>query len=148
MTTDIQTTIRAQIIQAHKAGDVVAKEVLRVALGEIQLAEKGTATTDDDRAAAVKKVIKGINNTLENCGDRPDLVPNLKHEKETLEAVLKDFVPQTMSKEEIIQLLDGESFDAAMPEGKVMGLAMKKLKTAGKPIDPNLVKEVISVMRK
>ena len=62
--------IKRRITVAMKAHNTLEKEILRVALGEIQTAEsRGAATTDEMAAAVVRKLIKSNGETLASTTD-------------------------------------------------------------------------------
>ncbi len=52
--------IKKRMLDAMRAKDVVAKEILRVALGEIQTneARAGKPASDEEAAQVVKKLVK------------------------------------------------------------------------------------------
>ena len=132
--------IKRQITQAMRSGDTVARDVLRLALGEIQTAEarKNAPASDDDAAAAVRKLIKSNEETLAlaGSGDRAD---TLRREIEVLSVLL----PKQLSVDEIVAALasDHEAIRAAKSDGQATGVAMKRLKATGygqeKPVDSN-----------
>jgi uncharacterized protein len=119
--------IKRRIRQAMKDGNSVEKEVLRVALGEIQTTEaRGTgAMTEEAVAAVVRKLIKSNEETasLTDDGDR----------KRTLEqevVVLRSLLPQGMSIEAIVTALEPlrEAIRGSASDGQATGVAMKHLK--------------------
>ncbi len=93
--------IKLRIHAALKAGNTVEKEVLRVALGEIQTAEaRGTATTDESAAAVVRKLIKSNEETLAVTASEAD--------KRTLaeeNVVLASLLPKSLGVAEIAEAL-------------------------------------------
>jgi uncharacterized protein YqeY len=57
--------VKRRMMAAMKAGDVVRKEILRVAVGEITTNEaRGTVKTEDDERAIVRKLMKSNEETL------------------------------------------------------------------------------------
>src|SRR5690349_2487234 len=80
--------IKKRIATAMKGGDAVARDVLRVALGEIQTAEarKNAPATEEEAAAALRKLIKSNEETLAlSEGERAD---TLRKENEILSSLL------------------------------------------------------------
>ena len=57
--------IKRRMMAAMKAGNVVEKEVLRTALGELTMQDaRGLLKSDDDSAAIVRKLLKSNEETL------------------------------------------------------------------------------------
>ncbi|HVJ90798.1 MAG TPA: GatB/YqeY domain-containing protein, partial [Labilithrix sp.] len=119
--------IKSRIAGAMKAGDAVARDVLRLALGEIQTLEarKNAPASDDEAAAAVRKLIKSNEETLglTNEGERAAV---LRREIE----LLSELLPKRLSVEEIVAALASQhdSIKAAKNDGQATGIAMKHLK--------------------
>jgi uncharacterized protein YqeY len=128
----LKDEISRRIKQAMKDGNTVEKEVLRVALGDIQTAEsrEGEAPKDPDAAAlaVVRKLVKSITETAAQTADAAD--------KATLEAelvVLASLLPKSLSVDEIVKKLEGKQAEikAAPNDGAATGIAMKVLKAEG-----------------
>ena len=137
--------LRKQIAQAMRDHDDVAKDVLRVALGEIQTEEHRTnASLSDDRAVAlVRRLIKSNEETMAaSTGDR---AATLKRENEILSALL----PKRMSAEEIVAALSplADAIRGAKNDGQATGIAMKHLKTTGTHVDGGEVTEAVKRLR-
>ena len=119
--------IKRRMFAAMKAKNTVEKEILRVALGEIQTAEaRGEAVTDQTAIAAVKKLLKSNEESLALTTD-PESADVLRQEIE----ILKSILPQGLSVDQIVEAL-GEVQDAiksAKAEGPATGIAMKHLKS-------------------
>ena len=120
--------IKARITQAMKARNTVEKEVLRVALGEMQIAEtRAGALSDDEAAAIVRKLLKSNHETLGLTADA--------EQKQTLTqeiAILESLLPKTLSVDEIVTQLApvAEQLRAAKSSGQATGIAVKHLKSA------------------
>ena len=124
--------IRKRAAAAVKQGDSVARDVLRLALGEIQTADsRRTEPGGDGEAAAVlRKLIKSNDETLAALSPTGDeRIATLKHENEVLASLL----PQQLSVAQIIVALtaDTAAIQAAGSDGQAIGLATKRLKAAG-----------------
>lgn len=121
--------LKQRITAALKAGRTVEKEVLRVALGEIQIADaRGTAVTDESVSAVLRKLIKSNEETLGSTtieADKKQLVEE--------NVVLASLLPKSMGLEEIVAALAGihAEIKAAGNDGQATGVAMKLLKAAG-----------------
>lgn len=137
--------LKKRITQAMKDRDEVAKDVLRVALGDIQTQEHRTNKTmsDEEAIAVVRKLVKSNEETMAaSSGER---AATLKREIELLSALL----PKRMSVEEIAAALAGqrEAIRAAKNDGQATGIAMKHLKASGASFDGTEVAEAVKRVR-
>jgi len=138
--------IKKHIAAAMKSGDTVARDVLRLALGEIQTAEarKNGPLSEDEGIASVRKLIKSNEETLSLAGEG-DRATALRREIEVLSALL----PKSLSVDEIVAALASESdaIKAAKNDGQATGIAMKHLKAAGHVVDGKDVGAAIKKLR-
>jgi len=141
----LQERIKTQMLAALKGGRTVEKEILRVALGEIQTTEarKG-ALTDDDVSAIVRKLVKSNRETLD--------LSTSAEQKATLEqeiAILEALLPKGLDEDGLRAALAPqlEAIRAAGNDGQATGIAMKALKALGTPVDGKLVGEVVKKLR-
>lgn len=122
--------IKAQMFQAMKAGKVVEKEILRVAVGEIttEAARDGRKGNDEEAQAILRKLIKSNEESLSANED-----PAKKAVLEEENRILSAFLPQLLSVEEIVVALApvAASVKSSGNEGQATGVAMKHLKTTG-----------------
>mgnify|MGYP001150487266 CR=1 FL=1 len=137
--------IKKQITAAMKSGDTIARDVLRLALSEIQAAEarKNAPSTDDDAAAAIRKLIKSNEETLAlSEGDR---AATLRREIEVLSSLL----PKQLSVDEIVAALvsEHEAIKAAKSDGQATGVAMKYLRSTGAAVSGNDVAAAVKKIR-
>lgn len=148
----IAEAVRQQLVAAIKGDKDTEKAALRVLLGEIQTAEARQGSLSDEQAAnIVRKIIKNNNETLEVLRKNPSEQNNeLASRLETENRILEQFLPQTLSPEEISQLLFQSEIRpqiiAAKNDGAAMGVAMKFLKDKG-AVEGNVVKEVVAQLR-
>jgi hypothetical protein len=125
--------LKRRITVALKAGNVVEKEVLRVALGEIQIADaRGTAVTDELVSTVLRKLIKSNEETLASTvieADRQRLAEE--------NVILASLLPKSLGVEEIVAALAGihAEIKAAGNDGQATGVAMKQLKAAGAAVN-------------
>ena len=138
--------IKARTVAALKAKRDVEKEVLRVALGEIQTAaaRSNKALSDDEAAAIVRKLIKSNRETLELARDDEERRV-LSEEIQVLESLL----PKTLTEDEIVDAL-GAARDAirgAANDGQATGVAMKHLKAQGASVDGKTVAAAVKKIR-
>ena len=138
--------IKSQMFEAMKSKNLVAKEILRLALGEIQTAEarSGRVPTDDEAAAIVRKLIKSNNETLDAASDESTKT-QLAEEIKILEALL----PKTLDVDQIVEALSGtaDAIKAAGNDGQATGVAMKHLKTSGTAVTGKDVSQAVAKMR-
>ncbi len=138
--------LKKRVTQAMKEKDIVAKEVLRVALGEIQTAEArlARALTDEEAIAIVRKLVKSNEETLA-VANEPDHRFALEHENRVLAALL----PATLGEEAVVQALASQrdAILAAKSDGQAVGVAMKHLKAAGLTVDGNVVAASVKKIR-
>lgn len=142
----ILDTLKAQITQAMKAKDEVARDVLRLAASEVQKIEanSGKATTDEDVVLVLRKLVKSNEETLalSSDGARADA---LRREIEVLAALL----PKTMSVDEIAAALAPvkDALLAAKSDGQATGVAMKHMKGTGATFEGNDVAAAVKKLR-
>lgn len=139
--------IRARVLEASKSGDATTRDVLRLALGEIQTAEarKSAALSDDDAGALLRKLVKSNEETLGSLPAGDDRGPVLKREIEVLLALL----PAEATPEEVAAWLAPvtDAVRAAPSDGQATGVAMKHLKSSGKAAPGNVVSAAVKAIR-
>ena len=138
--------LKARIVLAMKANNQHERDTLKVALGEIQLAEtrKGKDLTEDEAQAAIKKVVKGNREMIAAVSD-PEVVQRM----ETEIALLSGLLPQTLTVEEITEHLApvGDAIRAAGNDGQATGVAMKHLKSGGHAVEGQSVAQAVKALR-
>ena len=138
-------TIQARLKDARKARREVEREILRVALGEIQTEEaRGTAMGDPEIERVLRKLIKSNGETLEATTNATQAAV-LREEIAILQALL----PQQLGIEQIVALLREVEADvrAAKADGQAIGVAMKHLKPKGVPVDGKDVLAAVKLLR-
>ncbi|MBS2019807.1 MAG: GatB/YqeY domain-containing protein [Deltaproteobacteria bacterium] len=127
--------IKKRAAEAVKGGDTVARDVLRLALGEIQTAEarKNAPLGEEDAAAALRKLIKSNEESLAALATDDARVATLKREIEVLTSLL----PAQLSVEQIVAALAPQldAIKAAKADGQATGIAMKHLKSTGASVN-------------
>jgi uncharacterized protein YqeY len=138
--------IKKQIASAMKSGDTIARDVLRLALGEIQTTEarKNALASDDEAAAAIRKLIKSNEETLGLAGEG-ERATTLRRENEVLSGLL----PKQLSVDDIVAALgsEREAIKAAKSDGQATGIAMKHLKSIGASVSGNDVGAAVKKLR-
>lgn len=142
----LKDEISRRIKQAMRDGNTVEKEVLRVALGDIQTAEarEGAKESDDTAIAVVKKLLKSVTETAAQTANPA--------EKATLEAeivVLASLLPKSLSVDALVAKLapKADAIKAAPNDGAATGIAMKALKADGVDANGKDVTEAVKKLR-
>jgi uncharacterized protein YqeY len=144
----MQEKIKEQIKDAMRAKDELRKEVLRgilTAFVNEVVAQRRTPQellSDDDALAVLKRLVKQRKDSAEQftAGGRPELA-----EKEINElAIIEEFLPQMMSREEIKKIALAKKAELGVTDksglGKFIGAVMKECKGQA---DGNDVKAVV-----
>ena len=137
--------MKKRMLLALKQGRAVEKEILRVAIGEIQTQEARGATPGDEGAVqVVRKLIKSGEETLGLATD-----PVQKNTLEEEIRVLRDYLPQSLGVDQIVDALAPvrEAIRAAGNDGQATGVAMKHLKGAGLSVQGKDVSEAVRKVR-
>ncbi|MDB4944641.1 MAG: hypothetical protein JWP97_4175 [Labilithrix sp.] len=139
--------IKKRTAVAAKSGDTVTRDVLRLALGEIQMAEarKNAPGTEEEAAAALRKLIKSNEESLAALPSGDSRVAALKQEIE----VLKSLAPAQLTVEQIALALAPveAAIKAASNDGQATGLAMKHLKSVGADVKGTDVGAAVKQLR-
>ena len=139
--------IKKRVAAAVKQQDSVTRDVLRLALGEIQTAEarKNAALSEEDAAAALRKLIKSNEETLGALPSGDERGPVLKREIEVLASLL----PAQMSPAQIVAALAAQvdAIKAAGSDGQTTGIAMKHLKASGAAVSNGDVTAAVKQIR-
>jgi uncharacterized protein YqeY len=139
--------LKKRVTAAVKQGDTVARDVLRLALGEIQTAEarKNAPLGEEEAVAALRKLIKSNEETLAALAPEDDRVAALKREIEVLGALL----PAQLSVVQIVAALDvaRDAIKAAGSDGQATGIAMKHLKAVGASVNGAEVTAAVKQLR-
>lgn len=134
----------ADLKQAMKSGDKDRVAVIRMARAAIKNAEiaKGHELDDSEVIDVLSKEVKQRNESIDELkkANRPDL---LEKEEKAL-SILKEFLPEQMSEEDIAEaarkVIDEVGATSPREKGKVMSKLMPELK--GKA-DGRLISEVV-----
>lgn len=139
-------TLKARITQAVKEKDEVARDVLRLAFGEVQTMEARNERPlrDEEVAAILKKLVKSNEETLGLSTDDAQ-AKTLRKENEVLSSLL----PKAMSPAQIAEALasQADAIKAAKTDGQAMGIAMKHLKSSGATVEAADVTAALKTLR-
>jgi uncharacterized protein YqeY len=138
--------IKKRTMQAMKDKDELARDVLRVALGEIQTTEarNNRLASDEEAVAIVRKLVKSNEETLALTMDATRAAA-LRRENEILSSLL----PATLEVPQIVEALASqvEAIKAAKNDGQATGVAMKHLKSTGASFDGSDVSAAVKQIR-
>ena len=123
--------IKSRMTRAMRERDDVVRNILGLAVGEIQTAEAraNRALGDEEATAVVRKLLKSNEETLSLTSADDARATVLRREIEALTALL----PASLTVEQIVAALGpaADAIRAAKSDGQAMGVAMKHLKAAG-----------------
>jgi uncharacterized protein YqeY len=138
--------IRKQRTEALKRRDMLTKEVLNVALGEIDTiaARAGREPTDDDCLQVLRKLVKSNEETRSASSDEAQRA-TLARENEVLSALL----PKTLGVDEVVAALAPvtDAIKGANNDGQATGAAMKHLKSIAATVDGKIVAQAVKQLR-
>ncbi len=123
--------IKSRMTRAMRERDDVVRNILGLAVGEIQTAEAraNRALGDEEATAVVRKLLKSNEETLSLTSADDPRAAVLRREIEALTALL----PASLTVPQIVVALGpvADAIRAAKSDGQAMGVAMKHLKAAG-----------------
>jgi uncharacterized protein YqeY len=128
---DIKTQLNDAMKDAMRSGDTLRKNTVRMVLAAIKQAEVDKRTELDELAviALIQKEVKNRKEAIEEAkkAERDDLIGDNEAEI----AVLKTFLPESMSPDELREIVEAaiaEAGAASMADmGAVMKIAMPKV---------------------
>lgn len=134
--------LKTAMFAAMKAKNVVEKEILRVALGEIT--KTGDEIGDSEVQAILKKLIKS-NREAQSVIDDQEKKAQLEQEI----GILQAYLPQSLDAGQIVAALSevADSIKQAPGQGPAMGIAMKVLKQAGAVTEAGDVAKAVTQIR-
>lgn len=138
--------LRRRRTEALKARDMLTKEVLNVAIGEIDTiaARHKRDATDEDCTGVIRKLVKSNEETRAASSDEAQRA-TLTREIEVLNALL----PAQLGVPEVVALLAPvrDAIRAANNDGQATGVAMKHLKASGAAVDGKIVSQAVRELR-
>ena len=139
--------IKTRMTRAMRERDDVVRNILGLAVGEIQTAEAraNRALGDDEATAVVRKLLKSNEETLSLTSADDARAAVLRREIETLAALL----PKSLTVAQIVETLApvADAIRAAKSDGQAMGVAMKHLKAAGAVAGASDVQQALKQVR-
>ena len=138
--------IKQRLTDAMRRRETVEKEILRLALGEIQSVQEreGRTLSDADAGKLLRKLVKSNEETIQ-ATDKAEVREQLNKENQILLA----FLPQALGPEQIIAALAdvAEQVAAAGNDGQATGVAMKHLKSVGAVVEGRDVATAVRSLR-
>jgi uncharacterized protein YqeY len=144
----LRTKLQDDLKAAMKSGDKRRLAALRLTMSAIKIAETAERRasrgdlTDDEAIAVLQTEIKRRRDTIAELekADRPELLADEKTEL----AVLVDYLPQQMSREQIVEVARAVIAETGATGSAQMGAVMKQLMARLKgQADGKLVNEVV-----
>jgi uncharacterized protein YqeY len=142
----LKDEMKRRMLEAMKAKRAVEKDILRVALGEVQTLESrgGDDISDEQVGKILRKLIKSNEESLAASADAA--------KRATLEeenAILGSLLPRTLTPDEIVAALEPvqDAVLAAGNDGQATGVAMKHLKGQGAIVEGKDVSAAVRSMR-
>ena len=131
--------INKDYIEAFKAKNTVAKNLLSVIKGEIQTIEKNTGTenlSDEDVTKILNKTVKSLKETIKSLAPIDENGEGIAQAVAEL-AIVESYLPTQLSVEEI-----QSKIDALVASGvKNIGMIMKEFNSL--PVDKKVVSELV-----
>ncbi len=140
----LKDQLTADLKAALKAGDETRKATVRALQAAIKQAEvdRQIELTDDDVTAVIQKEAKSRRESIADAqtAGRPDLVADYQAEL----AVIESYLPQALSREELVALAQAAVAEAGATDLKQLGAVMKLLapRTRGRA-DGQVVNEIV-----
>ena len=124
---DTKARLENDLKDAMRAGDVLHKDTIRMALSAIRLAEieKGAALDEKAVVSILQKEIKLRHEAIDDAqkGNRPDLEEKARAEIKLLE----NYLPEQLSPEELESMVKQAIAEVGASNLREMGLVMKVL---------------------
>lgn len=138
--------IKKRMMDAMKAKREVERDILRLALGEIQNVENrtGQPLSDEEAHKVIRKIMKSNSETLGHA-TKEEMKAKLEEENKILESLLPQRWDVDRIAAELAPLAD--QIRGAASEGQATGVAMKHLKGAGAPVEGKDVGEAVRKLR-
>lgn len=151
----IENLLKEFITKAIKERNEIAKNILRLALGTIQLDSSKNEITEDQKINIIKKIIKSNETTIEAMHQKSidqwsvewqNNAPKLAFEIK----VLMSLLPNSLTLEQTKDALSNKITDikAAKSDGQAIGISIKYLKSLNALVDSATVKIVVDELRK
>ena len=140
-------TIKKDLLEAMKNHEKERLEVIRMLksalqLEEISLGGNGSGLTDDQVLAVIKREVKKRNSSIEEYTKygKEEMVKQLEGEVK----ILSEYLPEPLSEEELIKVIDETIAEVGATEIKQMGLVIKSVSAkVGTRADMGAVSKIV-----
>lgn len=135
--------LKSQMFAAMKAKNVLEKEVLRTAIGDVT--KSGGDAGDEQVIAVMRKMLKSLEESRKFTAADSDAAAQLEQEME----IVQRFLPKALGVDEIVDALSpvAEGIRAAGNTGQATGVAMKHLKSNGAEVNGKDVAAAVGRIR-
>ncbi len=138
--------LKHRMFTAMKAGHLIEKEILRVAIGEIttEAARPGRQGSDEEAMGILRKLVKSNEESLAHVEDSSQAA-TLRQEIE----VLSSFLPKALDADAIVAALAPvmDRIQSAGNDGQATGIALGQLKSVGAQASGKDVAAVVKRLR-
>lgn len=146
----LKDRLKSRILKATKSQNRMERDCLKTVVGEIELIEckTGVALPDDKVISILKKFTVDNNLVISKLTDGAHKV-NLITEN----SLYAEFIPQTLSKEEIRSYINSNQarffplFSNSKNVGQIVGGLLKEMRGEGIHVDGSDLKEVVEEIR-
>jgi len=139
----LEKKIRLHVTAAVQRKDNTERDILRLALSEIERESSKKDLTEEQKENIIRKLIKSNVSTLEFMDDSNDGRDILLREIDALKVLL----PKEMTKEDVLAFINGYNVELIDNNvGRSVGMVMKAMKENNIVADGKLVKQVITEM--
>jgi len=145
----MEQILKTEINKALKLKDEIKKNILRLALGEIQLKQSLADISSIEQQSIIRKIIKSNQETISKLTESNRVGETAILLKEI--EILKEVLPEAWDHAKVHSFIKDNSLDvlSAKNEGQAIGVVMKALKAQPSAIiDPAIVKAVVIELRK
>ncbi len=140
-------TIKKDLLEAMKNHEKERLEVIRMLksalqLEEISLGGNGSGLTDDQVLAVIKREVKKRNSSIEEYTKygKDEMVKQLEGEVK----ILSEYLPEPLSEEELVKIIDETIAEVGATEIKQMGLVIKSVSAkVGTRADMGAVSKIV-----
>ncbi len=140
-------TIKKDLLEAMKNHEKERLEVIRMLksalqLEEISLGGNGSGLTDDQVLTVIKREVKKRNSSIEEYTKygKDEMVKQLEGEVK----ILSEYLPEPLSEEELVKIIDETIAEVGATEIKQMGLVIKSVSAkVGTRADMGAVSKIV-----
>lgn len=140
----MEKKIKELLVISVKEKNEVAKNILRLILGEFQQRDK---ISDLEKENIVRKIIKSNNETISLIKELPEGIQNKSNLNDLFSEniIMEKLLPQKLTKDSIICQIDNLIPDIknTKNDGQAIGIIIKHFKNIGITVDSVIVKEIV-----